>query len=503
MKILEYVKGQTFIPVDEWIPEEQDLIFRHLKDEFIAPISAFLNVPQNMQLDCFGLKAKKAYRSEDAREHFCHYLNYFEKFYDQDKELVSIYAHIKCMIDGEKERYTIDLLKQDLERYMLSDSMRWKVTKMNDDNYIPLQKEYKYKNKPGLEYNDEHCKYMFYLSVLQIMIIPVISHYAQVNHITKIDDFLLQMYDVILYMKDASIDIYNKFYETVRTTTDHNVATNPIWKQQSIRGINPTTFAIGATNNIVLNLLHKYVYSGGVVAMNLSSIRRNINYQVITNEYEYTYIKLDATKRDEDSNSEFDKFESYTAKQDESLYIQLDHIARSTMRMINNKYGPFSQEEIDYYKNHLWSDTSEGINLFQRNLVFNLFYKYFGDPQSIKGINRDDYIVLVLAAKKILTSNGMVVLPYVISSKVEKLISRKTINKKEQEKIETGELYNLIMEKYSFNPKIKDYILSLIATIHSSVFTIIDYNQPELNGKELPIYMDFLREEVRQYVMLI
>ena len=141
--------------------------------------------------------------------------------------------------------------------------------------------------------------------------------------------------------------------------------------------------------------------------------------------------------------------------------------------------------------------------MFQRNLVFNLFYKYFGDPQSIKGINRDDYVVLVLAAKKILTSNGMVVLPYVISSKVEKLISRKTINKKEQEKIETGELYNLIMEKYSFNPKIKDYILSLIATIHSSVFTIIDYNQPELNGKELPIYMDFLREEVRQYVMLI
>ena len=50
-KILNYTKQEPFIPVDNWKPTENDIIFRHLKDEFIVPISQFLNVPENMRLD--------------------------------------------------------------------------------------------------------------------------------------------------------------------------------------------------------------------------------------------------------------------------------------------------------------------------------------------------------------------------------------------------------------------------------------------------------------------
>ena len=44
---------------------------------------------------------------------------------------------------------------------------------------------------------------------------------------------------------------------------------------------------------------------------------------------------------------------------------------------------------------------------FQNNMVFLLFYKYFGDPNSAKAINRIDYIQLIIAAKRILLSGGI------------------------------------------------------------------------------------------------
>lgn len=39
-------------------------------------------------------------------------------------------------------------------------------------------------------------------------------------------------------------------------------------------------------------------------------------------EYEYSFVSLSSSKRDEDLNSEFDKFESFLAKGDEALLVQ-------------------------------------------------------------------------------------------------------------------------------------------------------------------------------------
>lgn len=509
-KKINYIDRQQieeFTHIDQWKEEPQDIIFRHSKDEFAAPISRYLGVPENLELDCFSLKLKKAYKNPETREHICHYLNYFEKFYDKDHELVAIYTKIKCMIDGNKGVYSADLLKQDLQTYILSDSMMWKWHKLIEDNYIPLIKNHEYKKKPGLEYTNEHCKLMFETSMLQIMIIPILTHYAAVNIILNINDFLMYMYDIILYRKGSDINLYNKFYETVESTTMHNTKINPIWGQQDIRAINVTTFAIDSTQNIIINIMPKYRFDGGIVAMNLRSVKTNIKYQVVENEYEFEYAKYDNTKKDEDSNSEFDKFESYTVKQDESLYVQLNHIAHRTMDMIESmftsKYGPYDPKEIQYYKDNLFENSNDPINNFQKNLVFSYFFKYFGDTESPKAINKDDYIKLVIFLKNELSNYKMSIMPYVISSKITKSISRKTINKKEEAKIENSEIFDVIMKKYSNNDKIKQYILSIIATIFSSKFRVIDYNNPEIDGKELPLMMEFIQEEVCRFVTYI
>jgi hypothetical protein len=191
------------------------------------------------------------------------------------------------------------------------------------------------------------------------------------------------------------------------------------------------------------------------------------------------------------------------------------------MKLIETLYGPFDQEEIDFYFHEL-GDYDAAINSFQKRLIFNLFFKYFGSTVSANNINRIDYIKLMIAAKRILQSQCLVMLPYVISSKVEKLISRKSVNRKDLVKIESSELFPQILQKYqepmidptvvgsdnalaytAENSKIIKEILSMIATVLSSDFRIIDFHDPSINGKTIEIIPDIIIEEFLIYVMLI
>ena len=165
-------------------------------------------------------------------------------------------------------------------------------------------------------------------------------------------------------------------------------------------------------------------------------------------------------------------------------------------------YGPFDQDEIDFYKARLSDGNKCTINSFQRDLIFNLFFKFFGDVMALNSINLDDYVTLIIAAKRILEASGMVLLPYIVSSKVIRLASRKNINKKELTKLEMSPLWAQIKDKYR-NEKIEKHILSIIAVILSSEFEIIDPEDMELNGQKIGVVSELICEEVLMYISLI
>ena len=173
--------------------------------------------------------------------------------------------------------------------------------------------------------------------------------------------------------------------------------------------------------------------------------------------------------------------------------------AMNQIRMI---YGPFDEDEITFYKHRLSDGGKCTVNAFQRDLVFNLFFKYFGDTNTINAINLDDYVTLIIAAKRILEATGMVLLPYILSSKVIRLASRKNINKKELTKLESSPLWAQIQHKYR-NEKIEKHILSIIAIILSSEFEIIDPEDLELNGQRITVIPELICEEVLMYISLI
>ena len=172
------------------------------------------------------------------------------------------------------------------------------------------------------------------------------------------------------------------------------------------------------------------------------------------------------------------------------------------MEQIKLIYGPFDKDEIQFYKLRLSDGARCTVNSFQRDLVFNLFFKYFGDTNSINAINLDDYVILIIAAKRILEASGMVLLPYIVSSKVLRLATRKNVNKKELTKLESSPLWDKIKDKYR-NEKIEKHILSIIAVILSSEFEVIDYEDPELNGQKIDVIPELVCEELLLYISLI
>lgn len=231
-------------------------------------------------------------------------------------------------------------------------------------------------------------------------------------------------------------------------------------------------------------------------------VKHNTAFQITDIEYEYAFFSLSSSNRDEDMNSDFDKYMSFLQKSDSALYLQNEVACRAGMELIEMLYGPFEEDEIRFYIDRLSNGTTSTINSFQKELVFNLFYKYFGDTVTLNSINIIDYIKLVIAARRILESSGMVLLPYIISARVERLATRKNINKKELVKLELSPLYQQIKDKYR-NDKIEKQILSIIATIMSSDFVAIDPDDPDLDGIRIQVIPELILEEIPMYISLI
>lgn len=496
---------QNNIPiVDNWKPEQKDIIFTHAKNLIIAPLSNFFHLDDsNNKINFFMINPKKSYNSDELRAHNCLYLNYFEKYFDKEKEYFTNLAHIKFLIDCYPE-YHKDNLIYDINRYILQNNIFNKVGMMVEYNYS-LSLSYKSANNPQLQYTNEHAKALMHMSILMNLCIPIITHFAYMRRISDIDEYLLDIYDYILYAPPFQhVNIPAKLYETSISNVAKNEKSNAaIWAKQDIRGKDIVTHSQGAVRNIILNIIPKYSFDQNMVSLNYTSIQKSNKFQVTDIAYEYSYIPLSSSKRDgEDNSSDMDKYELNLIKINEALYLQSKCNCEFTMKRIIDQWGPFNDDEVNFYLKELRNDNGEIINGFQKQLIFNLFYKYFGDTASINAINVIDYVKLMLTAKKMLKNNMMGYFPYIISSKVQKIVSRKTLNKKELVTMERSQYYPLVVDKYK-NDKIIKQILGTVATIITSSFTIIDFEDPELNGKPIVVEPDMIIEEALLYILLI
>jgi len=294
----------TTIPkVDTWVCQPEDVIFSSSKNIIIAPISASLNISSD-NLDYFVIRPKKCYNSQDLRDHLCQVLNYFEKYFDTDKELFVYLARIKFMIDNV-EGYDYANFMHDMRTYVLGESIKRKVVLMTEYNY---KLDLTYKNiSESLQYTNDHAKMLLEISILMDCAIPLTIHFAHVNRITEIDDFILDVYDIILQRFPAA-DIFSKLYTTSYSNVSKSEYKNAIlWAKQDVRGKDVATHSLESVNNIILNIMPKYAFDKNIVALNYTSVIKNTKCQITDIEYEYSFVPLSSSKRDgEDATSEFD-----------------------------------------------------------------------------------------------------------------------------------------------------------------------------------------------------
>ena len=495
--------------VDDWILDgmkPEDNLFAPVNGAMIAPISAALKLKEPDQLlDRFFMTAKRSYAKETGLLlHFTNYLNYFEKFYDTDKELLTIYTKMKVMIDSIPES-SKDNLEYDLRRFILfNPSIGAKIRLMNIDNFRTEIKEYKNDNK-ALAFTPYHSYVLMEISLFQILIIPIISHYAfkHQGEIGDIIDFLVFFFRIIIEEMHPDVNILGKITETVMEAFTKNFNKNTIlWAKQPIQGNNFESLAINCIKSIIVVIMPKYEYYRNSVVFNQVSIRYMLKYTISDGKYDYELNELNHDNYDEDNNSDLDKFEAHLSKKNESLFLHNRVNYEMIMKKIEQHFGPFRPEEIKYYITELSKDKASPINELQKELVFNLFYKYFGDTAAIKSVDIQDYIKLILAAKKLLHSYHLYNMEAIVSGKVVKNINRININKKELIKIQSSNLYKIIENKYK-NEKIINQCLSLLATLLASKFQVIDYDHPELTGQPLSIKPDMLNQEFLEYISMV
>lgn len=495
-------------PVDRWVPNPEDIIFRGLRGkQIMAPLAKILtNDDEDMLMfDSFILSVKKCYSSEEKVDHFTQYLNYFEKYYDPDHELLAIYARMKFMIDTDDAGlYTKQQFMADIKRDILFSTFARKVKAMNEDNFIIHIKRNK-KDGNVLQYSNRHLSALMEIGLFQIILIPLLTHYAYMKKIQNIDAYLMEFYEILIIDMHPDIDILTKLSETANSRIIQDMSKNSgSWDKQYIRSKNKFTYNIEIVWAIISQIIPKAIYEMNILNLIYVSIKGNITNKIIRAKYEYSFNQLssDRNEGDDDDNSEFDKFESHLSKKNEALLMHNQVNFHSTMKQIEERFGPFSKEEIEYYKVELSKGRKSPIVPHQKILVCYLFYKWFGDPSALGSIDLTSYIKLIIAAKRILAANNLHTMEAILSGKFVKVIKRVNMNKKELQKITSSSTYEAVAAIYH-NEKITNLLIAMLATIVSSKFQIIDFENKENTGLPFVPQQELLNEEFLIYASLI
>lgn len=485
-----------------WVPTPEQMVYNFTDKFFIAPISKFFGFDSNTypHLDAFSLNAKQAYYNQGNKEHLCKTLNYYNAYFDHNQSLLAAYAQIKFKIDYNIDTYTPEMFKHDIMTLILTPSRMVQIDLINRRNYR-LNLDFD-NNKKVLAYNDNHGRLLMKSSILIKMCIPIVSHYA-VKSPTSMNklDFITECFYLIF--DTYEINILSKIYETSNYIVKKSTKTNPIWdpSMQSIRGVDQGIHISKSLDQVIYNLMPKYDYDKNVVTFNHTSLDRMVKYDVTEIKYEFEF-RAHMPNVGNSDDEDVDRFEDTLAKQDQSALLLTKYNYRWVMDRLEQKYGPFDPKEIEFYVKEL-SDENGKFTLkpIQRELIGLYFYKYFDDPNGMIG-NRDDYVKLIIILRNILLANNMVLLPYILTGRVEKAFNKTSLKKSEKEKLRATEQYIQLQNKYK-GSKALNNIEALIAVVLTMKVYCIDYHDKTIHGARIPIKPDIIVEELLRFILTI
>ena len=454
-------------------------------------------------LDVFYLRHKDSYISK--LDLITHYINYFLKYYDDDKELLTNYFHIKYLIDIDRDsvigrKQFIDMLFTSL----ITDTIYEKVKRMVEDNYridLSQTNTENIKYSESLEFTNEHAKLLLMISVIIKILIPVVLHYIAMYKDKKEIHNLSMYYKPIFEMieENENVNLYGKLFNSINVKVNLSETKNSvIWGKYEMEQEDTASYTEELLDkNIIVDNVFKYLFIKNIIAFNSVIIDTQLEFFVIKN-LNVNYREI-STDKDSEGLSSLDKLEMNTVKIDESLVILSKINIKRTIKHIKREMCiDIPKEEQRFYYKFL------KITPIGKTLLFYYYAKYFDGYRDLKSITLKQYIDLLILMKRDLQLKGDVYLPQIVSAYIDGRINARTIhNAKLIDKIQNSEIYNRILsEKYSSLKGMEksEIIISLLSTLINTQFRYCDYDMMDRLNEEIEIDFDTLSQEFLDFV---
>ena len=377
------------------------------------------------------------------------------------------------------------------------------IDKFVEENYaLELDKataEAKSKKKKineELQFNDAHARTLLKIAYLYRVMIPIISVYFTYNksnfakptdlNIDADNDDLEELQfeeinaSIFAYLFEKFADnaealrskLYKLTYSRVSKTSYSDMR---FWKVAKNQGITKETESLEIYKKLLTNAIPKLSIDGdkNIVSFFQSVINNQIDF-LFQNKFKYKFISLGNTSEkyiddDDDSTSEFERFEIQNLRKDEGLFMIRKLSIEQVLKTLPKEFGfDITEEEV-----------KEQVKLMNRHtvqerIISMMTHKYFNDKDAIKFLTFYQYTYLSLMCKKYLEVHKFILLPQILSARCEKHKERTNISgKRIRPLIQDSKKYKDLFEaKYrNFSEEIEKPLSAIIGTTYSSVFT--------------------------------
>lgn len=488
----------------------------------------------------------------------CQYIDYFTRFFDEEKEIMALYLYFKNKIDNECLTLTPSEFCKEIEKWFIWEGshIRENVYKFVDyNNHIDITYDPKTKRYFNGEddFTNEDIRRLLAASTIVKLVIPLVSQYTGVSLIFKMfgqepEYFAYKIFVTLFYAYtkppeiklkqkrkrkvrknkrkkpwekgfreqlkkeqeeqqqeevDESDVIMLKVYKFISKRVARHKKNHPtIWNQQEgLRGLS----ASGKEDELVIKYFfydnfYKINFLHSSVSLMQSIAEYQLNVTINKLRYRKNPMEVDDIP-DQNGLSTADKVAQTLPMIDETLIIRASAATQKIIDEIIKEVGEISEEEIEYYTTYCVRDKD---NQTQDLLVQNYFAKRYNGFTELKTMARRYQIILLIALKRIVEEKGNKQLSYFLSARITgRMTSRLLQNSKYMNKLKSSEMYQrLIDNKYGVlkGDEEQDIILAPISRALNNRFTFVEYSMPELYGQIIEFDEDIISAEIMDLI---
>lgn len=474
----------------------------------------------NKNLNLFVI-TRKAYLKRVS--FYSQYINFFVKYYDEDKEYMTSMLIVKYLIDNNDREYSYAEFMKDVINKIMTDSVIEKITQLVNDEYMVEMTPDAGDNidehgKPilhALQFTDDQCKALLGISTAFKLLIPVLSHYyaKRSNELNKLArERQIKEVTIVEYFYEAIIGIFNLFDKNTYNTFNKLVATVSLWLDRqdssmvdraSMRGITKVNELNSTLKTVITELIPKYVFRMNVVKMNHVSVRSRMRNVYASSDKLVIYEPQTKGVADNGELSGLDIIDANAVNYDDISFIISRTNITTVIESLKHKYNiSVSKDELLFYSDNL------NQNMYF-NKILEFFAEDFGSYYDLRYIKKKkEFVTLMVIFKHVMTNRGFRYIQHIFTGVRSSKSSGKRISAKQVLKITNSPRYKEILDNYSHtyvepDENKRDNILDTIVSLLSTPMQYLDFREPDHNWDDIEIDNDIVSDEYLRFIEMI